>query len=386
MRRLALEVNGEALDVQVAPRTHLADFLREQCHLIGTHLGCEHGVCGACTVLIDGAPARSCITYAVACEGSSVRTVEGFPDDPLMTRLREAFHREHALQCGYCTPGMLIAAYDIVRRRPAADEAEIRLELAGNLCRCTGYVGIVSAIKRVIAEASAGAGSAPKPMAPPALPKGPLPRFTPVASTVPRPAAAAAATADNLDAPAPGWMRVSDSFTVGRPPAEVWSMLGDVARMAGCMPGAVLDGHDGSQLRGHLNVRMGPIRSSFSGTAVLERDDQRLSGRLTGGGGDSRSGSRADGTVVYRLMPQGGGSSTLVSVTMDFRLQGALAQFGRSGIVRDLIGRTVAEFAQNIGRLAAGQTAPASAGREIDAGRLVVASLWARLKAWWSAL
>jgi carbon-monoxide dehydrogenase small subunit len=384
MKRLALEVNGEALDVQVEPRTHLADFLREQCHLTGTHLGCEHGVCGACTVLIDGAPARSCITYAAACEGSSVRTVEGFPDDPLMTRLREAFHREHALQCGYCTPGMLIAAYDIVRRRPDADEAEIRLELAGNLCRCTGYVGIVSAIKRVIAETPADAKR--KPALHRAAPAGPLPRFTPVSNSPSPPATATAVASEALDAPAPGWTRVSDSFTVARPPAEVWSMLGDVARMAGCMPGAVLDGYDGSQLRGHLNVRMGPIRTSFAGTAVLERDDQQLSGRLTGGGGDARSGSRADGTVVYRLTPQCGGASTLVSVTMDFRLQGALAQFGRSGIVRDLIGRTVAEFAQNIGRLAGGQTAPASARHDIDAGRLVAASLWARLKAWWAAL
>ncbi len=131
---------------------------------------------------------------------------------------------------------------------------------------------------------------------------------------------------------------------------------------------------------------MGPIRTAFAGTAVLERDDQRLSGRLAGGGGDARSGSRADGTVVYRLTPQASGSSTLVSVTMDFRLQGPLAQFGRSGIVRDLIGRTVAEFAQNIGQLASGQAGAASVRREIDAGQLVAASLWARLKAWWAAL
>ena len=386
MKRVILGVNGEARDVQVEPRTHLADFLREQCHLTGTHLGCEHGVCGACTVLIDGAPARSCITYAAACDGSSVQTVEGFADDPLMARLREAFHREHALQCGYCTPGMLIAAYDIVRRRPQASEAEIRLELAGNLCRCTGYVGIVGAIKRVMAQAPAGAESARKSVPRrPAPPPGPLPRFTPVASEAPRRPAAAASAAD-LDAPAAGWTRVSDGFTVARPPAEVWSMLGDVSRMAACMPGAVLGGYDGRELRGHFNVRMGPIRTSFAGTAVLERDDQRLSGRLTGGGGDARSGSRADGMVVYRLTPQGGGSSTLVSVTMDFRLQGALAQFGRSGIVRDLIARTVAEFAQNIGRLAGGQIGPASAKRELDAGRLVAASLWTRLKAWWSAL
>ena len=104
-------------------------------------------MCGACTVEIDGAPARSCITYAGGCDGASVRTIEGFDDDPVMAALREAFTAEHALQCGYCTPGMLVTARDIVLRLPEADEARIREELAGNLCRCTGYVGIVRAVR-----------------------------------------------------------------------------------------------------------------------------------------------------------------------------------------------------------------------------------------------
>jgi carbon-monoxide dehydrogenase small subunit len=120
--------------------------------LTGTNLGCEHGVCGACTLMIDGAPARSCITFAVACEGADVRTIEGFDEDPLMDALREAFSAEHALQCGYCTPGMLMSARDIVTRLPAADEARVREELAGNLCRCTGYVGIVRAILSVLEQ------------------------------------------------------------------------------------------------------------------------------------------------------------------------------------------------------------------------------------------
>ena len=121
MTRISLTVNGEAIEAEVEPRTHLGDFLRESQLLTGTHLGCEHGVCGACTVEIDGAPARSCITLAVACEGADVRTIEGFDDDPLMARLRDAFTQEHALQCGYCTPGMLIAARDVVQRLPGAD-------------------------------------------------------------------------------------------------------------------------------------------------------------------------------------------------------------------------------------------------------------------------
>ncbi len=158
MKRIALTVNGNAVQAQVEPRTHLADFLRETEGLTGTNLGCEHGVCGACTLEIDGAPARSCITFAVACDGAAVRTIEGFEHDPLMAELRAAFTAEHALQCGYCTPGMLVTARDIVTRLPDADEARIRKELSGNLCRCTGYMGIVRAIQRVLAARRAGRG------------------------------------------------------------------------------------------------------------------------------------------------------------------------------------------------------------------------------------
>ena len=116
MTRIALTLNGKPVEAEVEPRTSLADFLRLAQRLTGTHLGCEHGVCGACTVMIDGAPARSCIAFAIALEGRDVRTVEGFEDDPVMAKLRQAFHEEHALQCGFCTSGMLITARDIVTR------------------------------------------------------------------------------------------------------------------------------------------------------------------------------------------------------------------------------------------------------------------------------
>ncbi len=149
--RIALTVNGRPAAAEVEPRLHLGDFLRERLGLTGTHLGCEHGVCGACTVEMDGAPQRSCIAFAAACDGAAIRTIEGFEEDPVMAALREAFTEEHALQCGYCTPGMLIAARDIVLRLPEAEEARVREEMSGNLCRCTGYRGIVRAILRVLA-------------------------------------------------------------------------------------------------------------------------------------------------------------------------------------------------------------------------------------------
>ncbi len=147
MTRTAFSVNGRRISADIEPRQSLADFLREEENLTGTHAACEHGVCGACTLLVDGRPVRSCITLAVAVDGSEVTTIEGYGDDPVMARLREAFKRCHAVQCGYCTPGMLATSYDIVRRMPGAGRDDIRRELCGNLCRCTGYVQIVDAVE-----------------------------------------------------------------------------------------------------------------------------------------------------------------------------------------------------------------------------------------------
>ena len=150
MTELSIKINGENITADVEPRLSLADFIRDHRRLTGTHLGCEHGVCGACTVLMNGEPVRSCITFAAVADGTEITTIEGFDDDGPMAQLRQAFHENHALQCGYCTPGMLVAARDIVTRLPDADEDRVRLELAGNLCRCTGYVGIVNAILAVL--------------------------------------------------------------------------------------------------------------------------------------------------------------------------------------------------------------------------------------------
>jgi aerobic carbon-monoxide dehydrogenase small subunit len=145
-------INGKAVADDVPPRLSLADFLRERRNLTGTHLGCEHGVCGACTVLVDGEPARSCLMLAVACDERHVETIEGFAGDAVIDALRRSFHQHHALQCGYCTPAMLITARDLILRQCAGTEREIRDGLAGNICRCTGYTNIVTAIAAVAEE------------------------------------------------------------------------------------------------------------------------------------------------------------------------------------------------------------------------------------------
>ena len=144
---ISLEVNGERVDAQVLPRINLADFLREQLKLTGTHVGCEHGVCGACTVRVNDDIVRSCLMLAVQAHGASVQTIEGLSDSGEVADLQAAFRDRNALQCGYCTPGMLMAAQDLLRREPAPDRDRIREHLSGNYCRCTGYHAIIDAVE-----------------------------------------------------------------------------------------------------------------------------------------------------------------------------------------------------------------------------------------------
>ena len=146
MTPVSVTINGRLIKSSVETRTSLADLLREELRLTATHLGCEQGVCGACTLLIDGQPARGCITLAVGVDGCEVRTLEGFGHDPLMQTIKAAFHDKHGLQCGFCTPGMLISAWDLLRRKPGLSADEIRIAISGNLCRCTGYQAIIDAV------------------------------------------------------------------------------------------------------------------------------------------------------------------------------------------------------------------------------------------------
>jgi carbon-monoxide dehydrogenase small subunit len=146
-RAVTLTVNGVAHAISVEPRRTLADALREDCGLTGTHLGCEHGVCGACTVLVDGDPVRSCLMFAVQAEGRAIRTVEGLATDGVLHPMQAAFSEHHALQCGFCTPGFLMLAVGALERDPDMDEEAQREMLSSNLCRCTGYQNILTAVR-----------------------------------------------------------------------------------------------------------------------------------------------------------------------------------------------------------------------------------------------
>ena len=147
-RSITLTVNGQNHELLVEPRKLLADALREDCRLTGTHVGCEHGVCGACTVLVDGKPVRSCLTYAIQMEGHEVSTIESVAVNAALSPLQQALHEEHGLQCGFCTPGIVMTFEAFLRNKPDPSDEEIRDALSGNLCRCTGYQNIVKAIQK----------------------------------------------------------------------------------------------------------------------------------------------------------------------------------------------------------------------------------------------
>ena len=393
MSMIALTVNQRAVQVLAEPRTNLADFVRDKLDLTGTHLGCEHGVCGACTVLLDGAPARSCITYAMACEGAEVTTIEGLDDDNITTELRAAFTREHALQCGYCTPGMLVSARDLVLRLPRADERLIRVGLSGNLCRCTGYVGIVRAVQSVI-EARRARNIASEPDGGRKI-LGPVgagrsvhdgadrdERIRPTASEQPPPETASSVPAIPDFVPA---TVLNQQFSVAHPPEQVFAMFYDIATIAACLPGASLTASPKPErVEGAIRVRIGPIAATFLGAARLERNPADMSGRIVGIGNDRRSRSSTQGEIRYRLVPIEQG--TRVDLSIGYTLTGMLAQVGRPGLVRDLVARLIAEFAGNLDRRLSGTSPGDATAAELNGIALVFSLLRARVARWFGRL
>jgi aerobic carbon-monoxide dehydrogenase small subunit len=399
MTAISLTVNGKPVSAEVTPRTHLADFLRETLLLTGTHIGCEHGICGACTVEIDGEIARACITYAVACDGAAVRTIEGFDDDATMATLRHAFQQHHALQCGYCTPGMLIAARDLVRRKGALPRHQIRREMSGNLCRCTGYMGIIDAIAAVTAAAPVSApppikawlGPAPGPRAS-AAPASGWAAGLPAAQRVPAAAAAAGARADLAPArpvavtmgrieERAGRTQLSQQFVLGHPQAAVWALLSDVANLARCLPGLTLDGKpEGEHVAGSLDIKLGPITARFAGEGRfrLSAAEQRLT--VEGRGVDRKGGSNVTGSLACWIAPAttAADGATTVNLDLSYALTGPLAQIGRGAIARDLARRLGEMFAQNLDRQLSDPDA-AMPARPLAGLTILRQIIWARL-------
>jgi aerobic carbon-monoxide dehydrogenase small subunit len=397
MKALSLTINGRSVQAQVEPRLNLADFLREHQALTATHIGCEHGVCGACTVWIDGAPARSCITFATAADRAEITTLEGFENDPVMGLLREAFAENHGLQCGFCTPGMLMTARDILTRLPDADEKRIRLELSGNLCRCTGYVGIVKAI--LSAQVAAKAAGLAKPAANGRI--GPVGSHRPtaaqdfsrrpVSSGDSKPVASAPGPAENFDAIDWGsverqGVELHQTFSVPFPRDQVWRFFADLDQVTRCMPGARLTKPmQGSRAEGEVNVKLGPIVSAFHGVLDVARDDSQFRGVVRGSGRDVKSPSSARAIITYSV-ESAAASASKVDVSVRFLLSGALAQFSRSGLVKDVADHFTRIFTQNLEARLSGRPAAAETAETLDAAAIARSAVWSRIKGFFGRL
>jgi carbon-monoxide dehydrogenase small subunit len=329
---------------------------------------------------------RSCITYAVTCNGASVTTVEGLDEDEIGKELRAAFTREHALQCGYCTPGMLISAHDVVVRAQTPSEHDIRIAMSGNLCRCTGYVGIIRAIQSVIAArrargivAVAGAGRT-------ALgPAGCGHGEALAAGTINSASAATSITVHTGGAEIlADWKpqaSFEQSFNVNQAIGVVWDFFSDTAAVASCLPGASVSGDTSAgDVSGKMRIKVGPIAAEFHGAARIDRDPVTYSGTINGSGRDQRSSSATRGIIRYRLLPKGQGATT-VELNVGYRLTGPLAQFSRSDLIHDIASRIIATFARNVDeRLSGGERAVA--GTELNAGGLFFLAIADRIKSY----
>jgi carbon-monoxide dehydrogenase small subunit len=337
-------------------------------------------------VLLDGVPARSCITYAVACEGAEVTTIEGLDEDGVTTELRAAFTREHALQCGYCTPGMLISARDLVLRLPQADERSIRVGLSGNLCRCTGYVGIVRAVQSVI-EARRARDISPMPdggrkiLGPVGSGRSGSDRTERMRSVGSEPMSPeAVGSAHSIPDFIPATV-LEQQFSVAHAPEQVFAMFDDIAAVAACLPGASLTAPPKPErVEGAIRVRIGPIAATFQGAARVERNPSDMSGRIVGIGNDRRSRSSTQGEIRYRLVPIEQG--TRVDLSIGYTLTGMLAQVGRPGLVRDLAARLIAEFAGNLDRRLSGTSQGEATAVELNGMALVFSLLRAQVARW----
>lgn len=363
---LILDVNGEKIEAEVEHRTSLADFLREDMGLTGTHLGCEQGVCGACTIEINGTPARSCITLAHACNNKKIRTIEGYDDDPIMHSLRKAFSQFHALQCGFCTPGFLIACRDIVFRNIENDETEIRLALSGNLCRCTGYVGIVKAVKDVLSIRRKLIADQHDNVQLCEEEKieflGSLKPFKRTRGILKQKEMASSGSGENDQS-------FKEAFRFNFPSDVVWDLISDVERMVPCVPGARLIDRKGENLKIEMQSSFGAITAKFMGDGKINTNDVDRTGKFGGSGKDDRSGSSASGLLNFAIVDDGDGC--ILELAVSYNITGPLAQFSRGGLVKSFASATIKMFVDNMTRMLKGEDISKSQARGLSILNLV---------------
>jgi carbon-monoxide dehydrogenase small subunit len=376
---VTLTVNGRETTLAVAPRTTLSDVLRDRLGLTGTHVGCEHGVCGMCTILVDGDAARACLLFAVQCEGAEITTVEGLGSAGDQHPLQEAFSHHHALQCGFCTPGMLMSAYDLLAGG-TYDEATLAQDMSGVLCRCTGYRSILAAVTDV-AERSPDGVPAPRAAVPAAL----VGRAsgggagTDAGATTDGGPELDAAPVEIMIPSGPPTVTVEVESTLGSGVADVWAVLADFERLAACLPGAEMTADlGGDRYRGAAKVALGPVSLAFDGVAhVVEHDPDAHVMRVLAQGADrGGSSTRAVIRLAAEALPDGG---TMLRAGAEVHLSGRIAGFGRA-LAGDVSRRLFEQFAVAVDEAARTGEAPVPTSGPSPL-RLLLGALRARLRA-----
>ncbi|MGC5615391.1 xanthine dehydrogenase family Fe-S subunit [Georgenia sp. Z1491] len=359
--RVSFTVNGRPATVDVAPRVTLSDALRDHLGLTGTHIGCEHGVCGMCTVIVDGDAARACLLLACQLEGAEIMTVEGLgrPDD--LHPLQESFGRHHGLQCGFCTPGQLMSAYDLLDHEPGVSREELPEKMSGVLCRCTGYRNIMDAVAEVSEDHPDGV---------------PAPHNCATAALLPRDSVGGRASAAGQDeaevdqgvaeirmpATEPT-VAIEVDDEVAATPEQIWAVMADTERLARCLPGAELVSDFGDdRYKGRIRVALGPVKLAFVGDIhVVERDgtDRRIVALAQA---EDAGGGSVQARVLLTVAPHGDGA--VIHAEADLHMTGRIAQFGRS-LAGDVSREMFGQFTRAMDATARGEepvtTAPPSA-------------------------
>jgi carbon-monoxide dehydrogenase small subunit len=377
-----LTVNGTPAVLNLPARVTLADALRDHLGLTGTHLGCEHGVCGMCTVLVDGEAVRACLLFACQLDGSDIVTVEGLGRPDELHPLQESFGRNHALQCGFCTPGFLLSSYDLLTTKPGVSEEDLPGELSGVICRCTGYRNILTAVaetqraypdgipapgncaRRALVGRSTGQSANTRAAAGETPASAQSPESTQVAEiTLPEgePTVAVEITTD-LD------------VSIER----VWTVLDDIHLMARCLPGAELTEDLGNQrYTGRARVAVGPVKLSFTGVAhVIEHNAKTGTLRVLAQGQDT-GGAQTQADITLVASPTESGTQLHAGASV--YLTGRIAQFGRT-LAGDISRRMFQQFADSVEQAATSGQAPATDAEAPSALRLLFGTLTDRVR------
>jgi len=373
---VTMTVNGSEAMLSLPARVTLSDALRDHLGMTGTHVGCEHGICGMCTVLVNGEAMRSCLVFAVQLDGAEITTVEGLgrPDD--LHPLQEAFGRHHGLQCGFCTPGFLMSSYDLLSEQPQVEREDLPTELSGVLCRCTGYRNILDAVDDVARSHPAGIPEPRNCGQRTLVGRSPAGPALPVAAAGDAVSAAQVPPPEQIVLPSgEPTIRVDVVSELSSSAQEVARVFGDVHLLARCLPGAELteDLEDG-WYRGRAGVALGPVRLSFNGLAqVLEQTHDKIVMRAQG---NDTSGGGAQAHIV--MTSRQSGTTTLLQAEAQVFLTGRVAGFGRS-LAGDVSRRMFQEFARAVDQVASGRE-PAPSGQAPKALSMLWSVLGDRLR------